>query len=225
MRRLGTLNCIEAIADFENPKTWIVMFHGYGADNRDLASLAELIPTDGSTNWIFPNGIIEVPIGPGWSGRAWWPIDIAALQKAQATGGDLPERDPVSVGALRKTVFDAITQLNVPWNKIVLGGFSQGAMLATDIFLNAPEAPKGLIIFSGAVICKEQWKPLIPNRKGLKYFISHGGQDPIIPVRAGNQLESLLNSGGMKGGLMTFNGGHEIPPQVIAKAGEYLRSL
>lgn len=227
MRRLGTLNCIEAIADLEKPDTWVIMFHGYGADNRDLSSLAELIPTNGSTNWIFPNGTLEVPIGPGWTGRAWWQIDIAAMQRAQATGEprEISEKTPDSLPALRKTVFAAIEQLKVPWNQIVLGGFSQGAMLAADIYLNAPETPKGLILLSGALIAKSEWKALVPNRQGKRFFISHGMQDPILPIRTANQLESLLNAGGMKGGLMSFPGGHEIPPAVMAKAGEYLRSL
>jgi predicted esterase len=35
----------------------------------------------------------------------------------------------------------------------------------------------------------------------------------------------MLNAGGMKGGLYSFPGGHEIPPQTIAKANEYLKGL
>ena len=74
MRRLGPLEAVEAVQNPDAP--WVVMFHGYGADAFDLASLADVIPAKKPLNYLFPQGPLEVPIGPGWTGRAWWPINM-----------------------------------------------------------------------------------------------------------------------------------------------------
>lgn len=229
MRKLGSIQCLENL-NFSGPdgqEQWIILFHGYGADAYDLRSLSEVIQTPKPANWLFPQGVLEVPIGPGWTGRAWWPIDVMALQEAQMRGEprDLSKENPESLPKLREKILEAIKQLKVPWNQIVIGGFSQGAMLATDIFLNAPEAPKGLIIMSGALICKDDWKQKAQNRKGSKFFQSHGQSDGVLAHRGGAQLETMLISSGMEGRLMTFQGGHEIPMNVIAKMNEYLKTL
>lgn len=224
-RQSNSIKCIEQM--LENSDEWVILFHGYGADAYDLKSLAEVITPAKPSNWLFPQGILQVPIGPGWSGRAWWNIDLEALQKRQAQGAniDLSDEKPAGLAQARTLALEMIENLKVDWSKITLGGFSQGAMLATDLFLHAPKTPKGLILFSGALINKEEWKPLIPNRAGSRFFISHGTQDPVLPHRSAQQLETLLNSGGMKGGLLSFQGGHEIPMIAINKVNDYLKGL
>jgi phospholipase/carboxylesterase len=209
------------------PQQTMILFHGYGADAYDLRSLSEVITPRIPTQFLFPQGVLEVPIGPGWTGRAWWNIDMAALQAAAATGTprDLSKEKHPTLPDLRKRVFAEIAKLNVPWNQIILGGFSQGAMLATDLFLNAPEAPKALVILSGALVNKEEWKALAPKRAGLKYFMSHGKGDQVLGIRGASQLESLLNESGMKGSLMSFNGTHEIPMEVIQRLNEFLKTV
>lgn len=222
MRILGKIKCLDKIVD--NTDQWVILFHGFGADAYDLQALSEVLEPSNPSNWLFPQGVLEVPIGPGWTGRAWWNIDLEALQRRQ-NQADLSIEKPEGLEKLRPQILQMIAELKVDWSKIILGGFSQGAMLATDIFLHAPQTPKGLLIFSGALINKESWKPLVPARAGSKYFICHGVDDPVLPHRSAQQLESLLNAGGMKGGLISFQGGHEIPPLVLGKANEYLKGL
>lgn len=224
-RQSNNIKCLEQMVD--NSDQWVILFHGYGADAYDLKSLSDVIQPATPSNWLFPQGILQIAVGPGWTGRAWWNIDLENLQKRQAQGGnvDLSDEKPEGLAKARKMALEMIADLKVDWSKITLGGFSQGAMLATDLFLHAPQTPKGLILFSGALINKADWKPLIPARAGSKFFISHGTQDPVLPHRSAQQLETLLNAGGMKGGLLSFVGGHEIPPVAIAKANEYLKGL
>lgn len=221
------MKIIEVLPENQQAQQTMILFHGYGADAYDLKSLSEVITPKKPTQFLFPQGILEVPIGPGWTGRAWWPIDVMALQQAAMSGvpRDLSKERPASVPELRKKVFTAIEKLNVPWDQIILGGFSQGAMLATDIFLNAPEAPKALVILSGALVNKDEWKELAPKRAGSKYFMSHGKSDQVLSLRGASQLESLLNSSGLKGSLMSFNGAHEIPMEVIVKMNQFLKDL
>lgn len=230
MRKLGTVQCLEvpvANPQDEAQADVVILFHGYGADAYDLRSLSEALTPKRPTHWLFPQGVLEVPIGPGWTGRAWWNIDIASLERAAASGQprDLSLEKPEGLEKLRPRIFEMIEKLQVPWNRIVLGGFSQGSMLATDIFLRAPEAPKGLIILSGALLNKPEWKELAPRRAGSRFFMSHGTQDLVLAHKGAAQLETLLTQAGLRGSLLTFQGGHEIPWPVIQKATEYLNGL
>ncbi len=228
MRRLANINCLEVTADDpSNNQDLLILFHGYGADAYDLQTLSEALHPPRPTDFLFPQGPLEVPIGPGWTGRAWWNINMAALQEANAKNSarELGNEYPEGLKKIRPQILKMIKEARIPWNKVILGGFSQGAMLATDIFLNAPETPKGLIIFSGALVSQDEWKPLIANRKGSQFFQSHGQGDAVLSFRNAQQLETLLTQGGMKGKLIPFSGGHEIPLQIIQKADQYLKQI
>lgn len=214
MRKLAKVYCLDDYHDDNAP--WVILFHGFGADASDLESLKDHVPTTKKLNWLFPQGIIEVPIGPGWTGKAWWPIAMSTL------ADDFSGIKPDGLIKAREVSNQMVAALGVPWNKIFIGGFSQGAMLAADLYLNAPETPAGLILLSGSLLNKDELKPLVANRKGEKFFQSHGELDNVLKMRGARQLESLLNAGGMKGGVVQFAGGHEIPMPVLAKLGDYL---
>ena len=224
-KKFRVLKAVDHIVD--EAAQWVILFHGFGADAYDLSQLNDVLRTPKPTNWLFPQGPLEVPIGPGWTGRAWWPINVEDLQRRAQQGSivDLSEEKPAGLFDVRPAIFEMINQLGVSWDKVILGGFSQGAMCATDIFLNAPQTPRGLILFSGALINKAEWAPLAKNRIGAKYFISHGKSDPVLPFRCGQQLESVLNNGGMKGKMLSFEGGHEIPPAALTAAIHYLKEV
>lgn len=231
MRKLATVQCLEVhpkveLKEGQQPLVFI-LFHGYGADAYDLQSLSQVIKTPAPTHFIFPQGVLEVPIGPGWTGRAWWPIDIAALQEAALRGSprDLSKETTPGIPELRKKIFAAIEALKTPWSHIILGGFSQGSMLATDIFLNAPENPRALVSLSGALVNKAEWKSLAPRRAGVPFFACHGKMDAVLDHRGSAQLETFLIEAGMKGKLFSFNGTHEIPMEAINKLNEFLQQV
>lgn len=225
MRQLGKIHCEEINHDDNAP--WVIFFHGFGADAKDLFSLGQAIQTKKTVNWLFPNGPLEVPIGPGWTGRAWWNIDMMEVQRAVESGThrDFTNETPKGLDKAFEKTMEMIKQLRVPWNQIVLGGFSQGAMLATELYLRAPETPAGLVIMSGTLLQQEEWKKLVPARAGEKFFQSHGENDTILGIKQAQQLGTLLNQNGMKGSLLSFRGGHEIPPLVLTKIGQYINDI
>ncbi|MFZ4404305.1 MAG: alpha/beta hydrolase [Pseudobdellovibrionaceae bacterium] len=230
-RRLANFECIEVMPEdttFDpDQHLTLIMFHGYGADAHDLASLAFETPTKKPVHWLFVQGPLAVPIGPGHEGRAWWPIDISRLQRAasQVEDYNLSEVEPPALTPLRPKIFELIKQLRKPWSQIALGGFSQGAMLATDIYLHAPENPAGLTILSGTMICQKKWTELVAQRAKHKFFQSHGHSDQVLAYKYAQKLETFLTQNGLKGHLDSFQGGHEIPAQVIQKLGSYLSDL
>ncbi len=231
MRKLGSLQCIDVHPRIEpkegQQELTFILFHGYGADAYDLQTLSDVITAPSPLHFIFPQGVLEVPIGPGWTGRAWWPINIQALQEAAASGKprDLSKETAPGIVDLRKKIFAAIESLKVPWSQIIIGGFSQGAMLATDICLNAPENPRALVCLSGSLVNKDEWKTLVNRRAGTPFFMSHGKSDAVLDARGSAQLETFLINGGLKGKLITFPGTHEIPIDIIGKLNEFLKDV
>lgn len=235
MNQIGSIKCIEVPHSgsdkFAEAKKVIILFHGFGADAYDLQTLSQVITASPDCEWIFPQGPLEVPIGPGWTGRAWWKIDMMAIQELAMRGEtrDLSSEKPEGLPKSREQVMKMIEQLmrfrGYKWDQIILGGFSQGAMLATEIFISAPEAPRGLMILSGALLDKERWKELAARRSGSSVFMCHGKNDLVLGVRGAQQLETMLTQAGIKTRLLQFDGGHEIPPSMIAPINTYLKQL
>ena len=203
----------------------IFLFHGYGANEFDLASLSEYIfPRDKPTpNYYFPAGTIPIDYDMGYPGKAWFPMDVGALQKAEPR--DYADMYPPEFERSRKMITEAISWLGLEPSKIILGGFSQGAMLAVDIALNHEESVKGLLIYSGALVNQKKWQELIPRHQDLSFFQSHGTQDPLLRIEAAEELNKTLLHGGMKGEFFSFSGGHEISQETLNKTVEFLSQL
>lgn len=231
MRKLGPVEALDIIQDPQGP--WVILFHGYGADAGDLASLADVLPVKKPCNFLFPQGFLEVPIGPGWTGRAWWELDMMKLQRdieagvERDTGAEVPaglgkarQKAMAMIEALAKTL--NAPQNKIPWDRLILGGFSQGGMIAADLALHAPEKPRGLVLLSTAIINKAEMKKIAPSKAGLEFFQSHGDQDMVLSHKNAARLETLLTQSGLKGKLRTFRGGHEIPAGIITELGAWL---
>ena len=190
-----------------------VILHGYGADMTDLAPLANVMDAPPGTRWIFPNGPLRIPMGPYWTGSAWFPIDVAALESAMSRGAhrDMAEVAPPELPAAREAVLGLIAALGVPLQRLVLGGFSQGAMLATDLALHLPITPAALLLWSGTLLQRELWQALAPKHAGLRFVQSHGRSDALLDYAAAERLHALLTGAGWRGRFVGFGGGHEIP--------------
>lgn len=214
MRQAGPLQAIEI---FEAPEAkWVVLFHGYGADASDLASLQSAVTLNKPCNWLFPNGHHSVPIGPGWTGRAWWNIRMNDLP------GDWTDLRPPDMTAATDKAFKMFSSMKFDWKDVIIGGFSQGAMLATEVFLKAPETPAGLICMSGTLLSRSTWAELATARSGSRILMSHGEMDPVLPHKGSVQLQRFFEENSIKTQFVSFRGGHEIPFQVIEKMKSYI---
>ncbi len=223
--RRATLGSLEAlIVDGAPDGPCVVLCHGFGANAYDLAPLAENVKSRPGTTWVFPQAPLEFPIGPGMKGRAWFPLVAEELARLIASGQKVTfsEVIPPGLAPAREKLAALVSALGRPPEKVTLGGFSQGAMMATDLFLTANDPFAGLAILSGTLIAQSEWRAKAPARKGSQFLQSHGTFDPVLPFDNARRLESLLREGGLTGEFVTFSGGHEIPPGVLKKLGEYL---
>ena len=224
LRKIGELEAVEIPG--QPGGFGIAVFHGYGADALDLVSLSHLLSPPPGTTWLFPNGPLRINEG-GVNGRAWFPIDAQALQMAAMAGTfvDFSKITPSGFKQARAAALSMLEAAHLPLSKTILMGFSQGAMLATDIALRSDEKPLALVILSGALINKDIWREKAPTKVGMPFFQSHGDADPLLSFQFAQDLEKFLVSSGLKGQLHGFHGGHEIPQEIIYKLNQFFKGV
>ena len=161
--------------------------------------------------------------------RAWWMLDLERRNRDLAAGRarDLSLEVPNGLAEARARMMalldEAERRLGADPKQLVLGGFSQGAMLACDLVLRTDRPFAGLAILSGTLIAKEEWLPLMPKRQGLLVLQSHGSQDPLLPLFLAEQLRDLLAQAGLAVEWVGFRGAHEIPNLVLDRLGAFIR--
>lgn len=221
LEQLGSLQAVYLRGNPENP--CVVLCHGYGADAFDLANLAEMFGLK-DWNFVFPQGHLEVPIGFHMMGRAWFNINFDELErKLRFEDFDNHKNDrPKGLDRASEHLNSLLKQLPFAPEKLFLGGFSQGAMLATEVALSLPMNLAGLIILSGSTLDYQIWKQKARNHKGLRYFQSHGRGDPVLPSHVADPVTELLDEAGCVGQMHSFRGGHEIPRDVIRELSSFL---
>ncbi|MBP6740768.1 MAG: esterase [Leptospiraceae bacterium] len=219
-RKIGNLNCYEVKGKEGGPVT--VLMHGFGANAQDLLPLHQYIKAPSGTNWYFPDAPMEMDMGAGFQGRAWFPLMASAIDHVAKYGMNFANLHPPGLDKANEEIMKMLEDLKTPMEKITLGGFSQGSMLATDVTLRLTENTNGLIILSGTLICQSEWSVLAKNKSKIQFFQSHGTEDPVLIYQNGKNLEALLRENGMSGEFVSFNGGHEIPDKVLKRLSQYL---
>lgn len=216
------------------PEAVAVLCHGFGAPGADLVPLAaEMLHYEPKLHnrvlFVFPEGPQTIPEVPG--GRAWWPIDMLELQMSIVEGRfrEMRQSIPDQLPQARERMVALLERLkretDLPLSRFVLGGFSQGSMLATDVALRLPTAPGALIIYSGTLLAEPEWTRLAPQRAGLRVLQTHGTADPILPFEAAVWLRDLLTGAGLEVEFQSFPGPHTISAEGIRRGARLIASV
>ena len=224
-RRLAGLDVYQIGNEPKAP--YVILFHGYGANAFDLMPLSQALLSNCKVNWLFPDGCIDVDLGYGMMGKAWFQIDVVALQEAMMRGEyrDLSQGLPDGFERARELGQNMLAELNIPMGQIVLGGFSQGSMLATALALQAAKPAARLVILSGTLIDESNLRKIAKRREGMPFFQSHGSSDPLLPHAAAQKLHQILSDAGLAGEWHGFQGGHEIPQNVLLQLNAFLERV
>ena len=208
----------------------VILLHGFGAPGNDLAPLADFMDVPTGTRYVFPEGPLTLSFGSR-DARAWWLIDMARIAQDQAAGRirDPSNEIPKGLALARETMLTFLKEVEVHFNadphKTVLGGFSQGAMLTCDAMLHTDRPYAGLVQLSGNLLAQPIWSPLMPKRKDLPVFQSHGVQDEILPYVGAERLRDTLSQSGLAVEWHRFRGGHEIPEPILQRLGVFLTKV
>jgi phospholipase/carboxylesterase len=135
---------------------------------------------------------------PYYSGFAWY---------------DLSDPAP-GVERSRKLLFQLLDQLaekGFPAEKIVFSGFSQGCLMAWEIGARHRHHLAGLVGVSGYAHEPEQLvRQLAPEAVRQRFLITHGTQDPLVPIVAVRQQIDVLRRAGLQIDWREFIKGHTI---------------
>ena len=201
----------------QKPILRLVFLHGYGASAQDLSDFRHLTLSTHS-HWIFPEGPLPTPSAP--EGRAWFPLKLHLPQNQI-------QESKESLYYLNKYIKEIQNFIApFPAESLVLGGFSQGAVMALNLALRMKTPPLGLVFMSGTLfpttLLQEQKQSFV---QGGRFFQSHGQQDSLLDFKSSQQVTSFLKSLSWEGEFLDFAGGHEIPPLVLSSVQKFLQKL
>lgn len=205
------------VPEGDGPFPTILAIHGFGANAHDLLGLAPYL-RGGEAMMVCPQGPIGVglPERPnlvvGW---AWFPIGA----------GRPPDPDEFgrATRALGTFLDEMLERYPVDRRKLLLLGFSQGGVMAYDLFLRQPERFAGLAALSS-------WLPpdltaqAPPDdaHKNLPVLVMHGTEDPMIPVERAQESRDALLRYGVSLTYREFAMGHEISPDALRTLVEWI---
>jgi phospholipase/carboxylesterase len=205
----------------------IVLLHGYCSSERDWIPFVKSIQVQPTVRFLFPRGPELAKRTDGApAGRAWWKLDLTGDLTAQGLGADLSQERPAGIKHAAQAVRAFLArQGNRTGRPFILGGFSQGAMVAAQVAFQSEEPLRALVLLSGTLVDEPSWKANFARRKGLHVFIAHGRADPTLSFEAADRMRSEMAAAGMEVTWFPFDGGHETPATVVAALNEFLSQL
>lgn len=166
------------------PAGLLVLFHGRGADEADLRPLLDLLDPARRLLGVTPRGPLSLPPG----GAHWYVV--------REIGYPDPETFSSTYGRVAAWLDAVHAQTGLPLERTVLGGFSQGAVMAYALGLGRDRPrPAAVVALSGFVPTVPELEldlghPLPP------VAIGHGALDPVISVDWGRRARTLLEDAG-----------------------------
>jgi len=156
----------------------LVLIHGRGADEHDLFPLFDVLDPQRRLHGYAPRGPLSLPPG----GAHWYVVPKVGYP------------DPPTFHASYALLGEWLDAL--PHKRVVLAGFSQGAVMALSLGLGSDRpTPAAIAAFSGFIPVVEGWEPELA-RPLPPVTIGHGEYDPVIPVTFGRAARDLLVEAG-----------------------------
>ena len=182
----------------------LVLFHGRGADEHDLVPLLHALDPAGLYDGFTPRGPLSLPPG----GAHWYMVPRVGY----------PDPATFAQGFAAATRFVD----DLPHEHVVLGGFSQGAVMALSVALGAGRPrPDAVLAFSGFVPVVDGWE--LGEGPWPPVAIGHGTYDEVIPVEFAHRSRDLLAAAGVDVLYRESPLGHAIDPDFVGELREFLR--
>ena len=159
----------------------LILLHGRGATAESMLPLAEAV---GARDFAV--------LAPQANGYQWYPQRFTA-PKAQ--------NEPSLTSALQtvEKLLKQVNQAGIPTERVVLGGFSQGACLASEFAAQHPTHYGGLLVFSGGLIGEGpsvSAEAYDGSLAGTPAFVGCSDVDPHIPLKRVQETTRILENMG-----------------------------
>jgi len=189
----------------------VVTLHGRGVTGEDLVPLAQELRLP-SLRFVFPNapfGFMEFS-----NGRAWY---------------ESPPRAHEGLIESRQLLFRLLEELEregVNPGRIVLMGFSQGAVMSLDAGIRYPKRLAGVIALSGYLYSADSLgTEKSAASHGLPILIAHGIYDDVLPLAGARQAGKVLQAHGFQTRLLEYPMGHQVVPDELEEVRSFLKAV
>jgi len=182
----------------------LVLFHGRGADEHDLFPLLDVLDPERRLHGYCPRGPLALPPG----GAHWYIVPRVGYP------------DPPTFA---DSYAEAAAWLDsLPHERLVLGGFSQGCVMALALGLGAGRPrPVAICGFSGFIPVVEGWE-LDVSRPLPPVALGHGSLDPVIPVEFGRAARAQLEEAGAEVLYREYPLPHTLDPHFLVEVRGWL---
>lgn len=211
------LTFLQRPAASATPRPWLlVLMHGVGSNEQDLFGLAPQIPER------FHVLSLRAPFRMGPGSHAWFDFSIEA--GGERSINEAQEAESRALAA--KAIESAAEQLGIPPERIVVGGFSQGGIMALSLLLTKPALMQAALVWHSRLL--QQVVPLsapADAMRGKQLWLSHGTHDNVIPLAHAQAIAHHMAPLPVTVTYHEFPSAHEIRPSELAATVAWLESL
>jgi phospholipase/carboxylesterase len=195
-----------------DPEGALVLLHGRGADERDLFPLLDMLDPERRLLGATARGPLSLPPG----GAHWYVVRRVGYPDPETFNSTFPE--------LSVWLSELLAEHGIPPERTVLGGFSQGSVMAYALGLG-PERPRpaGILALSGFLPRVEGFELDLARAAGLPVAIGHGTHDPVISVEFGRDARDRLLEAGARVTYRESPMPHTIDPAFLGELPAWLR--
>ncbi|WCM95020.1 dienelactone hydrolase family protein [Acidovorax sp. NCPPB 2350] len=194
----------------------LVLMHGVGSNEKDLFALAPHVPGH------FHLLSLRAPYAMGPGAHAWF--EFAVNPDGSRTIHEAQEA--ASRSLLARAVESAATQLGVPPARVVVGGFSQGGIMALSLLLTRPDLLQAAMVWHSRLLPQVLPHAVAPGAlAGRALWVSHGVQDNVIPLASAQAIRDHARALPLTLTYREYPGMHEIRPAELQDAMGWLDGL
>ncbi len=202
----------------------VVFLHGYGAEGASYVPLAGAL-VDDATRFVLPTAVLPHASGQG---AMWWEFFDGDWPKpfAEEPRPDGPPEPSRQLPRAREAVLGLVARVRERYapESLVIGGHSQGAMLALDVASRLDPPPDRVAAVAGYVLLDSAAELARPAAKRPEVLISHGRADRVVGFEAAGTMQRLLERHGFPVVFRPHDGGHGIESAVVRDLGRFLRA-
>jgi predicted esterase len=190
----------------------LILLHGRAGSAQDMLTLARDLDMG--------QGVRRAWFVPEAAGRQWYPYSL--LEKVEKNQGALN-----SALGLVKRILEKAAAANIPPERTVLLGFSQGATVALEFAARNARRYGGVIALSGALLGPEGTpREYAGSLAQTPVFLGSGDRDPHIPKRRVDETALVFERLGATVTKRIYEGlAHAIDPDEIERARAMLEGI
>ncbi|MFI8615550.1 alpha/beta hydrolase [Acidovorax sp. NPDC077693] len=211
------LTFLQRPAAATTPRPWLlVLMHGVGSNEQDLFGLAPHIPER------FHVLSLRAPFRMGPGSHAWF--DFSIEPNGERTINEAQEAQ--SRALVAQAIASAAEQLGIPPERVVVGGFSQGGIMALSLLLTQPALMQAAMVWHSRLLSQVLPLAAPPDAlRGKQLWLSHGTHDNVIPLAHAQAIAQHMGPLPVAVTYREFPGAHEIRPAELSATVTWLDSL